>query len=321
MLEIDPAVFRDDAIDDRTREVNAAVEATLDQLPPTESFPPQFLREARESGEGWAGEIWTNDDAEELTIPGPAGELGLRVIRPEGQPSGAYLHVHGGGWVLGAPHHADRVLTRLVHDTGVATVSVGYRLAPEQRYPAANDDCEAAARWLRAHAHEVLGTDRLLIGGESAGGHLALATLLRLRDADGPGSTGFVGANLVYGAYDARLTGSARRWGDRRLVLTTSLMQWFYGLYVDHHHLADPELSPVLADLSGLPPVLLTVGTLDPLLDDTLALASLYLAAGNEVELALFPGGIHGFDALPYDYALKEQHAERVADFVRARVG
>ena len=122
MLEIDPALFRDDAIDERTHEVNARVEATLDELPPSESFSPQFLREARESGEGWMGRIWTNDQAEERVIDGPGGDLGLRIIRPAGQPTGVYLHIHGGGWALGAPHHSDRVLTRLARDTGVATV-------------------------------------------------------------------------------------------------------------------------------------------------------------------------------------------------------
>ena len=266
------------------------------------------------------GEIWVNEDAETITIDGPGGALDLRVIRPEGPVRGVYLHLHGGGWVLGAPHHSDRVLTRLVADTGVVTVSVDYRLAPEQRYPAPDDDCEAAARWLREHAPAALGSDRLLVGGESAGANLALTTLLRLRDADGPGATGFLGANLVYGAYDLRGLGGWRRWGDRRLVLTTPLMDWFVGLYVDHRLLEHPDVSPLLADLRGLPPALLSVGTLDALLDDTLALAPLYVAAGNEVELAVHPGGIHAFDALPYDHPLKDEHAERVASFVRSRL-
>lgn len=316
MFQIDPSVFDPVNIDPRTLAVNAEVEAALDAAPAAWTLPPQVLRDAREQGLGFAGPIWTNEAAVTRSIPGPAGDLDLRIIRPAGSPTGVYLHIHGGGWVLGAPHHSDRVLTDLVAGTGVVSVSVDYRLAPEARYPAANDDCEAAARWLRTHALSEFGTDRLLIGGESAGAHLSLATLLRLRDTDGPGRTGFAGTNLVYGAYDARMTGSARRWDGRRLILTDESMRWFYGLFADARFVEQQDLSPLLADLGGLPPALLTVGTLDPLLDDSLMLAPLYVKAGNRVELEVFPGGIHAFDAVPQDYPLKHQHRERVVAFL-----
>jgi acetyl esterase/lipase len=177
-------------------------------------------------------------------------------------------------------------------------VSVDYRLAPEHPFPAGPDDCEAAALWLAGRAAAEFGTTRLWIGGESAGAHLALVTLLRLRDRHG--LRPFAGANLAYGAYDLSMTPSQRRWGERNLVLSTPILGWFYDFFVPGpERRRDPDVSPLYADLAGLPPALLTVGTLDPLLDDTLFLHARWIAAGGGAELAVWPGGIHGFDAFP----------------------
>ena len=134
-------------------------------------------------------------------------EIPLRIIAPA-NPRGVYLHIHGGGWVLGGADLQDPMLERIADNAGLAVVSVEYRLAPEHPYPAGPDDCEAAAVWLTRHAKAEFGTDALTIGGESAGGHLAAVTLLRMRDRHG--YTGFRGANLVYGAYDMTMTPSQR---------------------------------------------------------------------------------------------------------------
>jgi acetyl esterase/lipase len=193
-------------------------------------------------------------------------------------------------------------------------VSVDYRLAPEHPYPAGPDDCEAAALWLVQNALADFGTTRLWIGGESAGAHLAMVTLLRLRDRHG--LKPFTGANLVYGCYDLSMTPSQRRWGDRNLVLSTPIIEWFAGFFVpDRARRRDPDVSPLYADLADLPPALVTVGTLDPLLDDSLFLHARWIAAGGQSELAVWPGGIHGFDTFPT--ALSRAARARMDAFLR----
>jgi acetyl esterase/lipase len=243
------------------------------------------------------------DEARLLEIEGPGGgRLGLRIIAPpEREPAGAFLHIHGGGWALGESDMQDVRLKRLAVDTGLVVVSVSYRLAPENPYPAGPDDCEAAALWLVEHAAAELGSSRLLIGGESAGAHLAVLSLLRLRDRHGV-TGAFAGANLVFGVYDLSMTPSARRWGGRNLILSTPIVRWFADHFVpgtSEEERRSPEISPLYADLHGMPPALFTVGTLDPLLDDSLFMAARWQAAGNEATLRVYPESIHGFVGFP----------------------
>jgi acetyl esterase/lipase len=210
--------------------------------------------------------------------------------------------------------------------------SVDYRLAPEHPFPAGPDDCEAVARWLLAGGAAELGSDRLVIGGESAGAHLSVLTLLRLRDSDGDAgvgggggaaardgaATGFLGVNLVFGAYDLGGTPSQRRWGDRNLVLSGPIVDWFLDCFLpgrSPEERRDPAVSPLYADLADLPPALFVVGDLDPLLDDSLFMAARWLAAGNDADLAVFPESIHGFSAFPSALAARAQ-AMQIA-FVR----
>ncbi len=292
-----PDAFDDAAIDDETRNLNRIVEEVLAKLPPTNEQEPAEIRAARERGEGPLPPLAISERAETRRIEGPGGELGLRIFRPA-EVRGVFLHVHGGGWTLGAAHHQDPLLEAIADHCGLAVASVDYRLAPEHPYPAGPDDCEAAALWLLENAKRELGSERLLIGGESAGAHLASVTLLRMRDRHG--FDGFAAANLVFGCFDLDLTPSVRRWGERNLVLNTPIIEWFTELFVPDAALRrDADVSPLHADLRGLPPALFTVGTLDPLLDDSLFMHGRWLAAGNAAELALYPGCIHGFTAFP----------------------
>jgi acetyl esterase/lipase len=192
---------------------------------------------------------------------------------------------------------------------------VDYRLAPEHPYPAGPDDCEAAAVWLVEHAQAEFSpsSSRLLIGGESAGAHLSVATLLRLRDKHG--FRGFSRANLTFGVFDLSGTPSARRAPDDALVINGKAMQWFHEQFVASERLREPDVSPLYADLAGLPPALFTVGTLDPLLDDSLFMYARWQAAGNAAELAVYPGGVHGFVSYPYPLAARAR--ERITQFLR----
>lgn len=307
--------FDPKAIDAETAEFNIELEKQYASMPHPTTQAPQQIRDDREAGGGLAGPIVHLDVAQERSIPGPAGDVPLRVFVPD-IVSGVYLHIHGGGWVLGRADYQDEMLWDIATACKVAVVSVDYRLAPEHPYPAGPDDCEHAAQWLAENAKSEFGSDRLTIGGESAGAHLSVVTLLRMRDRHG--FTGFVGANLTFGVFDLSFTPSVANWGDRFLVLDTPAIQWFTDHFIPLDKRRDPDVSPLYADLSNMPPALFTVGTLDPLLDDTLFMYPRWLAAGNDAELAIYPGGVHGFTSLQIGLARRAQ--ARIRDFIAQAV-
>ena len=258
------------------------------------------------------------EDTETGELPGPGGPIPYRLRRPEGTPTGVYLDIHGGGMCIGRAESNDATNAALAADLGVAVVSIDYRLAPEHPFPAGPDDCEAAARWLIDHAGDELGTDRLLIGGGSAGAYLASLALLRLRDqglADR-----FRAANLVFGVYDLGMTPSQRASADSHLIPKAALEACYryYAPGRDAEERRDPAVSPLYADLSGLPPALFTCGTLDPLYDDTLFMARRWEAAGNDVELAIYPDAIHGFVGFPTEMAARAR--ARIGEFLAAHL-
>ena len=312
---IDPALFKDAAIAEETRALNAEIVGKLAALPDQWSFPIDVVRKARREGRGPFPALPHSPRARWIEIDGPAGPIDLRILAPS-EARAVYLHIHGGGWTWGSPDEQDPEFERLA-EQGVATVSVRYRLAPENPYPAAPDDCEAAALWLVREAQGLFGTQQLMIGGESAGAHLALVTMLRLRDRHG--LTPFAGANLFAGCYDLALTPSVRNWGSEKLILNARDITIYAQNFCGDHDRADPDLSPLLADLAGLPPVLVSIGTRDPLLDDSLFLATRLAIANVPVDLAIYPGGCHMFQR--FGIPLSEEALTRVDGFFRERVG
>lgn len=279
---------------------NRALELESAHLPKIYEVGPDVARQAREEGKSVFGSLIYSERAYSRRVEGPSGPLRFRVIPPAGQPRGVFLHIHGGGWVLGGAHHHDPMLERLADATGLIVVSTYYRLAPEHPYPAGPDDCEAAALWLHRNSADCFGTELVAIGGESAGAHLAAVTCLRLRDRHG--LSPFRAALLTYGAYDLRGTPSVREAGEETLILTTSVVRWFTEQFAGSRDLSDPDLSPIFADLHGMPPALFTVGTIDPLYDDSTFMFNRWRKAGNRADLEVWPEGIHAFDYFDNDY-------------------
>ena len=311
---LDPALFRPEAIAAETAQFNGELVELTAGAPAMHEQEPHAIRAAREQGGGWRGPVVRLDHAEERTIPGPGGEIPLRIFTPE-RVEGVYLYLHGGGFVLGAADQQDESLWETASAAGVAVVSVDYRLAPEHPYPAGPDDCEAAAAWLVERSRSEFGTERLVIGGGSAGGHLAAMTLLRMRDRHG--FTGFAGANLLFGWHDLAMTPSQIA-AEQAAVIPTPTLHWFLDHFLPADRRRDPDVSPLYADLRAMPPALFTVGTLDPLLDDSLFMHQRWLAAGNESELAVYPGGVHGFSAMPIE--IGRRATARMDGFMRDAV-
>ncbi|MDR8413249.1 alpha/beta hydrolase [Nonomuraea sp. 3-1Str] len=307
-----------------TRAVNDHMEKLLDSLVPLHvQDDPVAAREFQRAGGGGFPTLAPVPEASWRTVTtSGGGRLRLRAfLPPDGRaPEGVFLHFHGGGGVFGSADGQDPRLRDLAAGCGVAVLSVEYRLAPEHPYPAGNDDAEQAALWLLANAASEFGTERLLIGGESAGARLAVTTLLRLRDrhAVAPAEA-FLAAQLSFGGYDlGHGTPSSRASGDRNRLINRPTLEWFRSKYLpglSPDERLGPDISPLYADLRGLPLARFTVGTADPVLDDTLFMAARWSAAGNAAELVVAEEGWHGFTLHPTALARRELAAQE--EFVR----
>lgn len=229
-------------------------------------------------------------------IPGPGGELGLRIYTPEGSgPHPVLVFFHGGGWVIGDLETHDGVCRELCAGAGAVVVAVDYRLGPEHKFPAAPDDCEAAVRWVAANAASIQAdASRIAVGGDSAGGNLAAVVSQRLRDNNGPRLAAQL---LIYPV--ARVDGvETKSMVDNATgyLLQKADMLWFRGHYLasdaDGRNIA---ASPILAsDLAGLPPALVQVCEFDPLRDEGAAYADALRKAGVPTAYSHYDGSIHG---------------------------
>lgn len=232
-----------------------------------------------------------------LTIPGPGGALPVRVYQP--QPSElrpTILYLHGGGWVLGSLESHDWLCRELAVTCDAVVMAVEYRLAPEHPHPAALEDAAAAAGWLSEHAAEIGGDGRLLVAGDSAGGHLSAALAQVARDRRGPLLHGQV---LIYPTLEPRFDTRSYEANAEGYLLTRDDMSWFWAHYLGDGPATGYAAPGQATHLAGLPPAFIITAGYDPLHDEGVAYARRLGSAGVPTQLLDVPDQIHGFVALP----------------------
>jgi len=223
------------------------------------------------------------------------GVAGLRVTAPGARDDRFILYDHGGGYVMGSVATHVELMGRLSRACGATVYGVDYRLAPEAPYPAAVEDSLAAYRWLLRQGAV---PEHVMIGGDSAGGGLTLATLVSLRDGGEPLPAGAI---LFSPWTDLACTGESMstRAGQDPMITDRAVVLEMAGLYAGDHDATHPHISPVYADLAGLPPLLVQVGDAELLLDDSTRLAERAEKAGTPVRLSIWDEAFHVFQAMP----------------------
>jgi acetyl esterase len=231
----------------------------------------------------------------DLSLPGPYGQVPCRLYLPDGVERPPLLvYAHGGGFMQGSLNSWDHFLRDLVRQSGVAALSVDYRLSPEVRFPVAFDEMVAMTR-LAAREGAGLGVDptRLALGGDSAGANLALAAALAMRDA---GERGLRFQLLIYGCFSTDCDSPSWQRFGQGAGLSQTQMRWIWETYLERtEQKQDWRAAPAVAELRGVAPAHLIVGSLDPLLDDSNNLASKLTAAGVPSQLTVYQGINHGF--------------------------
>ena len=251
---------------------------------------------------------------EDRTIPGPAGEIPVRIYTPAGVgPFPGLAWYHGGGWVVGDLDTADATARHLCVKADCVVVSVDYRLAPETKFPGAADDCYAATQWLANNASSLnVDASRIAVGGDSAGGNLAAAVSLMSRDR---GGCGIAFQLLVYPVTERNFNTGSYIDNAEGYQLSRDGMIWYW----DHYLASDadatnPYAAPMhAADLSNLPPALVITAEFDPLRDEGEAYAEKLRAAGVPTTCTRYDGMIHGFYGMPAAVDKSRQAVEQSA--------
>ena len=298
-------------IDPEIRQFIARMRADWDRHPPLASLPlPQARAVAEEVRAPWRQGGPAMALTRELNADTAAGPLRLRLHYPAAPAptdpaptapnAGALLpvlaYLHGGGFTLFSIDTHDRLMREYAAAAGCVVVGVDYPLAPEAKYPVALNRLVALAGWLAEHG-AALGLDaaRLALGGDSAGGNLALAAALRLRDA-GRGHA-ICGLLLNYGAFDSHCSDAAEALhGGPGAILDRAEMQYYWANYLRTPADAeDPYACPIHAALAGLPPCFLAVAELDVIAEQSHAMAAALAAAGVRADLRVYQGATHSF--------------------------
>jgi acetyl esterase len=236
---------------------------------------------------------------EDLSAPGPASEIPLRLYSPAADAVlPVVVYFHGGGWVIGNIQSHDNICRKLARDSNATVISVDYRLAPEHTFPCAAEDCYTVTKWVADNAEQLkVDGSRLAVAGDSAGGNLTAVTSLLARERGGP-TIAF--QLMVYPVVDGMMSFPSIKENAEGYLLTAADMVWFYDHYAPEDvDRKNPYLSPLYApDLSGLPPALVITAEYDPLRDEGEAYADALQQAGVEARSSRYDGMIHGFFGL-----------------------
>ncbi len=280
----------------------AAVLATLRAAnagkPAYDTLTPQQYRERLAADRAVSPHPAAVARVEDIRVPvGNGRDVTVRLYSNanDSSPQPVLVYLHGGGWVGGSLETHDHVARQLALASGVLIASVDYPLAPENPYPEAPRQIVEVVRWMAKHG-DTIGVDgsRIAIAGDSAGGNLALSTLLWLRDAGEPLIRYGV---LLYGCYSARELPSHYLLGHGKFGLGGGSLKYYWNHYLgaDPARRLDPIAAPLEADLHGLPPLFILTGGLDTVSDDSRHLAAKLAATGQSFRYQEYPGLVHGF--------------------------
>ena len=326
-VKINVSKLQPEAVPQSMHEFNNHLTKIMESNPKWWEVGAAKYRQMRVEGKTALPGRMTLEGGKNTTIPSrdSGREIPCRIFRPEhGNVKGVFMHIHGGGWAMGSHEDFDLLLKTMANGADLAVISVGYRLAPEDPFPAGPHDCYDAAEWLVDNAESEFSAPLRFISGESAGGHLSVLSALHLLKTRP--SHHLSGLVLHYGAFDLSNLPSVQNF-HTELILSTEIMQHFYDAFlpgVTGEQRKSPEVSPFYADLTGLklPPALFTCGTADPLLDDSIMMGIKWQAAGAEAIVKLYPGAPHAFNGFPPDKvpAAKECN-ETTLQFIKEKLG
>lgn len=307
-----------------TLHVNAALVLKLIEFRKMDIFAdnatPTQIREASASGRSLLQKSLTPvQKIQNTTFPGPEGPVPIRIYTPDqGNGLPVIIYYHGGGWVIGSIDSHDNICRSLANKASVIVVSVGYRLAPENPFPAAIDDAYAAFIWVSKNISTFNGNpDKIAVAGDSAGGNLAAAVSLMNRDRAGPGLSAQI---LIYPSTNlSSLATESHRQFEDGYFLTKNYIENFRSMYLPNPNDWKKELaSPLLAsNLSNLPPALVLTAEFDPLRDEGEAFAEKLKDSGTSAKLLQYKGMIHGFVGMDRLFDKSEQAIEDITDFLR----
>jgi acetyl esterase len=300
--------------------------AVLDQIPMVPeaallALQPAVLRQAFSAMPGASGPVEDVARVENRRLPGPAGEIPVRIYAPSQQrPLPALVYFHGGGFVICDLETHDGTCRSLANAIGCVVVSVEYRLAPEHKFPAGPEDCYAATRWVAEKGAEIgVDTSRIAIGGDSAGGNLTAVVALMARDRGGPSLRHQL---LIYPVANHAFDTPSYIENKEGYLLSREMMRWFW-----NHYLARPEdgenpyASPLrAASLAGLPPAHVITAEFDPLRDEGEALAARLARDGVPTTRVRYDGMFHGFFAMTQALDAARRAVSEAAAAVKTRL-